>query len=158
MRHLFEHSYYSKTACRETMDSLSDISNWADQAISTWTNSRIKLQSGLSLDVIMSFETHLDFQFPADFKELYQKVNGFEDFHLNKHMFSLWSLNRILKEYQEDNESNYVGFCDFLINSHTIGFLKSEEGVYKGYSQIKPIAKTFREAIELINKNSDLLY
>ena len=67
-------------------------------------------------------------------------------------------MERILKEYQEDDDNNYVGFCDYLINSHSIGFFKSEEGIYKSYSQIHPIAKTFREAIDLINTNSDLLY
>ena len=140
------------------MKSSSDILSWADQAISTWTNSGIKLQHGLSLEVIKNFEAQLGFQFPADFRELYQKANGFEDFDWNKHMFSLWSLDRILREYQEDNDENYVGFCDYLINSHSIGFFKSEEGVYKSYNQIEPIAKTFKEAIELINTNSDLLY
>jgi cell wall assembly regulator SMI1 len=83
------------------MESSSEILGWTGQAILTWTNSGIKLQQGLSLNTIMDFEEQLNFQFPQDFKELYQKVNGFEDFEWNKQMFSLWSLNRILKEYQE---------------------------------------------------------
>jgi hypothetical protein len=140
------------------MESSSDILNWADQAVLTWTKSGIKLQAGLSLEVILGFEVQLDFRFPEDFRELYQKINGFKDFDWNKHMFSLWSLERIIKEYQKDDENNYVGFCDYLINSHSIGFFKSEEGIYKSYSQIEPIARTFREAIELINTNADLLY
>jgi hypothetical protein len=140
------------------MESSSDILSWTDRAILVWTNSGIKFQPGVSLNIITSYEAQLDFQFQLDFKELYQKVNGFEDFDWNKHMFSLWSLERILKEYRENNDNNYVGFCDYLINSHSIGFFKSEKGVYKSYSQIEPIADTFREAIELINTNSDLLY
>lgn len=100
----------------------------------------------------------MDFQFPTDFKELFQKANGFEDFDWNGHMFSLWSIERILIEYREDKDNNYIGFCDFLINAHSIGFLKTDEGIFKSYTQIEPIAKTFREAIELINTNSDLLY
>jgi hypothetical protein len=140
------------------LESSSDIISWADEAIATWTNSCIKLQPGLSLEAIRSFEEQLDFQFPPDFIELYQRANGFEGFDWNKDMFSLWPLERILKEYREDNDDNYVGFCDYLINSHSIGFFKSEQGVYKSYSQMQPIAKTFREAIELININSDLLY
>jgi hypothetical protein len=140
------------------MENSSDILSWTDEAISTWTKNGIKFQAGLSLEVIMTFEVQLHFRFPPDFRELYQKVNGFEDFYLNKHMFSLWSLERILKEYREDNDDNYLGFCDYLINSHSIGFIKREQGIYKSYSQIEPIARTFREAIELININSDLLY
>ena len=106
------------------MESSSEILGWTGQAILTWTNSGIKLQQGLSLNTIMDFEEQLNFQFPQDFKELYQKVNGFEDFEWNKQMFSLWSLNRILKEYQEDDDNNYVGLCDYLISSHSIGSLK----------------------------------
>ena len=140
------------------MKSSSDILSWTDQAISTWTDNGIKLQPRLPREVITTFEAQLGFEFPEDFRELYQRVNGFEDFDWNTHMFSLWSLDRILKEYQEGDDDNYVGFCDYLINSHSIGFFKSEEGVYKSYSQIEPIAKTFREAIDLINTNSDLLY
>jgi hypothetical protein len=140
------------------MESSSEILGWAGQAILTWTNSGIKLQQGLSLNTIMDFEEQLNFQFPQDFKELYQKVNGFEDFEWNKHMFSLWSLDRILKEFQEDDNNNYVGFCDYLISSHSIGFFKTEEGVFKSYDQTNPIAKTFKESIDLINSNLDLLY
>jgi hypothetical protein len=140
------------------MESSSEILGWTGQAILTWTNSGIKLQQGLSLNTIMDFEEQLNFQFPQDFKELYQKVNGFEDFEWNKQMFSLWSLNRILKEYQEDDDDNYVGLCDYLISSHSIGFFKTEEGVFKSYDQTNPIAKTFKESIDLINSNLDLLY
>lgn len=107
--------------------------------------------------MIKTFEARIDFQFPPDFRELYQKVNGFEDFDWNIHMFSLWSLDRIAKEYQKDDDDNYVGFFDYLINSHSIGFFKSEKGVYKSYSHVESIATTFKEAIELINTNSDLL-
>jgi hypothetical protein len=139
------------------MESSSEILGWTGEAILTWTNSGIKLRQGHSLNAIVDFEEQLNFQFPQDFKELYQKVNGFEDFEWNKHMFSLWSLDRILKEFQEDDNNNYVGFCDYLISSHSIGFFKTEEGVFKSYDQTKPIAKTFKASIDLINLNSDLL-
>jgi hypothetical protein len=140
------------------VESSNCITNWVDEAISFWTNSGIKLKAGFSLEGIRSFERQLDFQFPPDFVELYQRVNGFEDFDCNNDMFSLWSLERILIEYRNDNDNNYIGFCDYLINSHSIGFFKSEPGVYKSYNQMKPIAKTFRETIELMNINPRLLY
>jgi hypothetical protein len=154
VHYLFKHFLGKLFLTKNSSQTLS----WTDRAISTWTKSGIKLQSGLSLDVIMHFEMQLGFQFPPDFRELYQKVNGFEDFDWNKDMFSLWSLERILKEYKEDDNDNYVGFCDYFIMSHTLGFLKKEEGIFNSYSQTEPIAKTFREAIELINTNSDLIY
>lgn len=73
-------------------------------------------------------------------------------------MFSLWSIERILDEYIEDNNSNYIGFCDYLINSHSIGFLKRTKGVFKSYDQTKSICNTFQEAIELMNSGSGRLY
>jgi hypothetical protein len=140
------------------MDNPRQILSWTDEAISIWTTVGIKLQDRLSSDKISEFEKQLEYKFPQDFLDLYQKVNGFKDFDWNEHMFSLWSVDRILKEYQEDNDNNYVGFCDFLINSHSIGFFKTGKGIFKSYDQTQPIACTFEEAIALINSNSDLLY
>ncbi|MEP7230797.1 MAG: SMI1/KNR4 family protein [Ginsengibacter sp.] len=140
------------------MDNSKQILSWTDHVIHIWTAKGIKLQKGISIDKISDFEKLLDFTFPQDFIELYSKVNGFEDFDWNEHMFSLWSLDRILEEYQDDGDTNYIGFCDFLINSHSIGFFKTGQGIFKSYDQKKSIGNTFKEGIELINSNSDLIY
>jgi cell wall assembly regulator SMI1 len=50
-----------------------------DETINIWKNTDVKLQLGASLENISELEIKLDFVFPKDFKELYQKVNGFED-------------------------------------------------------------------------------
>jgi cell wall assembly regulator SMI1 len=91
----------------EFMNNSKHTLSWTNQAIDLWTSKGIKLQNGISIDKISDFEKLLDFKFPQDFIELYFKANGFEDFDWNEHMFSLWSLDRILKEYQEDNDTNY---------------------------------------------------
>jgi len=140
------------------MNTPGQILSWTDQAISIWTTNGVKLQDGISSNAISDFEKLLNFKFPQDFIDLYLKANGFEDFDWNEHMFSLWSFDRILKEYQEDNNNNYIGFCDFLINSHSIGFFKTETGIFKNYDQTQAIANTFKEGIELINSNSGLIY
>ena len=140
------------------MDNSKQASNWTDRSIDIWTSKGIKLQNGISIDKISEFEKLLDFKFPQDFTELYSKANGFEDFDWNENMFSLWSLDRILKEYREDGDTNYIGFCDYLINSHSIGFFKTDKGIFKSYDQTQPIGNTFKEGIELINSNSDLIY
>lgn len=139
------------------MDRSNQTLRWTDQAIATWTSKGIKLQKGVSVDKISDFEKLLGFSFPQDFTDLYKKVNGFEDFDWNEYMFSLWSLDRIMKEYQEE-DTNYIGFCDFLINSHSIGFFKTDIGIYKSYDQTKPIAGNFKEFVLLLNSNDDLLY
>ena len=51
-----------------------------------------------------------------------------------------------------------VDFCDFLINSHCIGFFKTAAVVFKDVNPNFAIALTFEEAIELINIDSDLIY
>lgn len=140
------------------MDNSEQALCWTDQPIFYWTEKGIKLQAGISVDKIYDFEKLLDFAFPQDFVDLYKKVNGFQDFDWNEHMFSLWSLDRIVKEYQEDEDKNYVGFCDFLLNSHSIGFFKTDIGVYKGYDQTRSIANGFQDCILLLNLNDDLLY
>ncbi len=141
------------------MDDLNQIVNWVDQAVVTWKAKGIKLQKGASLSKISEYEEQLEFKFPQEFIELYQRVDGFEDFEWDENMFSIWSLERILKEYKEDNDTNFIGFSDFLICSHMIGFSKTETGIYlKGYDQIRPITSSFQDTIALINANSDLIY
>jgi hypothetical protein len=139
------------------MDS-KEIFNWTAQAFSDWNSQGIKLNKGTSFQIISDFESLLSFKFPQDFSELYSKVNGFEDFDWNEHMFSLWSLDRILKEYEEGDDTNYIGFCDFLINSHSIGFHKNDRNIYKHYNESEVIADNFQGFILLLNSNDDLIY
>ena len=140
------------------MDNSKQILSWTDQAIIQWTEKGIKLQEGILIDNLHDFEKSLDFTFPQDFIELYTKVNGFENFDYNENMFSLWSLDRILKEYKEDGDTNYVSFCDFLINSHSLGFYKDDGRIYKYYNEPEAIADNFQDFILLLNSNDDLLY
>lgn len=140
------------------MEKSKQTTSWIDQVINTWTTKGIKLQVGISIDKIYEIELLISFKFPQDFIELYSKVNGFQDFEWNENMFSLWSLDRILKENQENGNTNFIGFCDFLINSHSIGFLKSNKGIFKSHNKTTAIGNTFKEVIELINSNSALIY
>ncbi len=156
VRHRIDSSLLIKKL--EFMDKSKQILSWADQAIDSWISKGIKLQNGISIDKISDFEILLDFKFPQDFIELYSKANGFDDFDWNENMFSLWSLDRILNEYQEDGDSNYIGFCDFLINSHSIGFYKSDQRIYKYYNEPESIAGNFQDFVFLLNSNDDLLY
>ncbi len=140
------------------MESLKEISDWADKVISIWNSKGIMLEKGVSVEEISELERLLDFRFPKDFVQLYTKANGFKALDWDENMFSFWPLDRILEEYQKDGDTNYIGFCDFLINSHSIGFFKTDEGIFKSYDQIQPIGNTFKEGIELIISNSDLIY
>ena len=139
------------------MENSEEILTWIDKAIAVWRGQQIELLPGATIHRISEVEGVIGFKFPADFVNFYLRVNGFKDFGWNNDMFSMWPLGRIIEEYEEiDND--FVPFCDFLINSHQIGFVKSQSGVFKSYDRSKPIANSFKEAIELINSNSDLIY
>jgi len=140
------------------MNDSTNTVNWTDQAIYSWTKSNTKLQPGLSVDLISEFETLLNFKFPQDFIDLYQKVNGFKDLDWNEHMFSFWPLDKIIVEYKIDNDNTYIGFCDFLINSYSIGFSKDSNKIFKHFDRQNPICDTFKEAVFLINSGSGNIY
>ncbi|SMO34862.1 SMI1 / KNR4 family (SUKH-1) [Flavobacterium resistens] len=125
--------------------------------ISIWNEADIKLQSGASEELILEFEKKLNFKFPKDFRSFYLKVNGFVDFEWNKNMFSLWSLERIYEESKFDQNLDYIAFCDYLINSHSMGFMKSRNGIFMNTTNEK-VCETFEEFIGLLNTNSDKLY
>lgn len=131
---------------------------WINEAILTWQKEGIALRPGALDAYIAEVEQWLGFKFPNDFYELYKVVNGFENSGMNRDMFSLWPLEVIWDEYQGNKDDEFIAFCDYLINSHQIGFIKGQTGIYKDYARTEKIANSFREFIELLNGNSDPLY
>jgi len=133
--------------------------NLIDNIIVLWTNEKIKLSPPATIEEIKVTEKTLSFQFPNDFKEFYLKINGFLDWDWTKNMFSIWPLARIIEEYNKESDKSFIVFADYLINSHHIGFVKGENGVFKN-SGAKPefVTGSFTEAISLINLDKDILY
>ncbi len=97
-------------------DLLSDSENWIKEARDFWLSKGIKLEPGSQVKDIEATESAIGFTFPLDMKELYQVVNGFENFDWTPGMISIWSLKRIEKEYMAASDKRFVGFCDFLIS------------------------------------------
>jgi len=141
------------------------------EIIQQWKVEKIQLNPPATLDAIKHTEDTVNYTFPSDFKELYLIADGFKDWDWRPNMFSLWPLQRIIDEYlealsrnngkssyQDEHAKNFVGFCDYLINSHQIGFFKNKIGVYKSYDEFNPIAKSFNDALQLINKDTELIY
>jgi hypothetical protein len=139
------------------------MNEWVQTVVSKWKTEGVKINDGASLTDIEALESALDFKFPYDFKDFYLAINGFKDLDWQEHMFYFWPLERILEEFNESLDKNVVGFCDFLIASHYIGFMKNRVGIFKLYStwhnaEEKPIAQTFEEVVAMINSSSDLIY
>lgn len=139
-------------------DEPTDNNLWSEATHSLWLNRGLKLEPGASIADIEATELEVGFQFPADMKALYLVVNGFRDWDMDlPSVVSIWPMERIREEYITNSDKNFVGFGDFLINSHRIGFFKDRVGIYKSYDEFNSIADSFRKAIRLINSNDDVI-
>jgi hypothetical protein len=136
------------------------MNNWVEKVVLKWTAEDVEVNDAASMDDIVWAERALDFKFPNDFKELYLTINGFKDHEWQEHLFFFWSLKFLVEEFNSSNDKNFVGFCDYLIASHYIGFRKDKPGIFKMYSVVEnePIAQTFEEVVTMINSNSALIY
>jgi hypothetical protein len=130
---------------------------WITEAMATWRREGIALQAGVSLQYIEEVEQMLGFTFPDDFKEFYSTVDGFAQDTMSKSMIYMWSMNMIFQEYIAGDDDDFIAFCDYMINSHRIGFIKGLPGIYKCYDLVIPIAETFSTCIQLIYTDSDLI-
>lgn len=131
---------------------------WINDAILTWQKEGIKLRPGALETYIAEMEPWLGFTFPQDFYEFYKVVNGFERHESNQEMFSLWSLETLWEEYSGSKDTEFIGFCDYMINSYQFGYLKSQPGIYRNAIGYEKVADSFKEFIELLNTDSELLY
>ena len=130
-----------------------------DKIIDQWTSKKIKISPPSTIDAIKVTENILNFQFPDDFKEFYLKLDGFADWDWTENMFSIWPLARIVEEYNNESNKNFIVFADYLINSHQYGFKKDQTGIFKNYAeQPEFLTETFAETIYLISSDADILY
>ena len=137
------------------------MENWVQGVISKWKSEDIKLNPPATIVEIENTEAVLNFTFPADFKEFYLQANGFNEWDmLDNSYISLWPLDRIIEEYNKWGGPEFIGVCDFLINSHAIGFVKNQSGVFKSYNYLEnnAIAETYQEAIRMINSGAGAIY
>lgn len=133
----------------------SDIEAWVKATKKEWLSKLINLEPGTQQGTIDETEAVIGFKFPMEMRALYLVVNGFKDCAWTKGMISLWPMARIQEEYHLCRDKNFVGFCDYLINSHAVGFFKDKSGIYKSYDEFNPVTQCFIQAIELINKDAD---
>ena len=133
-------------------------SNWLNQALRQWQNEGIALNPPTTLTTISDAEQKLIFTFPDSFKELYLAADGFKDNAWRENMFSIWPIERILFEFIERKDSLFIGFSDYLINSHALGFYRGFDGIYKDVDPHFPVARSFEECINFINSDTSMIY
>jgi|GEM_PF-6718188 len=98
-----------------------------------WIKEGIELNRAATSGQILSCEEAIGFRFPTDFTQFYFLYNGFKEFNMDSKLLSLWSIEKIQAEYDPSDE--FIGFCDYLINSHQIGYIKSQHGIYLDYNR-----------------------
>jgi hypothetical protein len=132
------------------------MNDWTETIIACWVHEKVRLNLGASMEAIHQAEQTLGFRFPEDFKRFYLRVNGCEDWLPN--LFTLWSLEQMIAEYPIGPNKNFIGFSDYSIHCHQIGFLKDQEGIFKYSDAPEKIAETFEAGLTLINTDSILVY
>ena len=137
------------------------MESWITNAIRQWREEKIELNQGASFADIEKVQDLIGFKFPSDFRELYLVANGFVDFEARGFFLSLWSLGRIIENY--DKGKQFIMFGDHSLSVCQYGFHRSKPGIFKTYTHhqqgpIEHIAESFRQTVELINLDSELLF
>jgi SMI1 / KNR4 family (SUKH-1) len=127
------------------------LDSWIQNAINYWKLDKIDLLPGADLKSISSLEKDVGVKLPTDFIDFYLTVNGFKDLRVNSNMFCIWPIEKIRKDYLVFHDKNFIGFCDYLMDSHWIGLHKISQGVFNDFDLEKPITGTFKEFIKFIN-------
>lgn len=119
----------------------------------------LTIAKGISPQKLVELETKLNFNFPPDFKEFHLISNGFLNWEMDENCFSIWTFDRIEESYSETKytEPDFIPIADYLINCQHYGYIRGKKGIYSD-SSLKPVAENFVELINLIIKDSDLLY
>jgi hypothetical protein len=139
------------------MNSTETYDDWAIGIDLFWREQSIPLEPGVPEAYIHQTGKDLGVEFPDALVALYKRVNGFTRNNWNPGMFVIWPLERMLEEHVIEKDQDFVGFSDYLICSHIIGFRKDKEGIWKNYDLHSAVCATFEEAIELINADSILV-
>ncbi|MEN0053336.1 MAG: SMI1/KNR4 family protein [Mucilaginibacter sp.] len=137
------------------------MENWIEEVITKWQLEGVRLNPPAAISDIEEVESILDFRFPEDFKAFYSVINGFDGLDWQEHMFTFWPLKLIIEDFEAASDKSFIGFCDFLINSYSIGFVRNRDGIFKSYNYIEnkeSIARSFEEVVDMINSNNDLIY
>jgi hypothetical protein len=132
--------------------------DWAIGIERFWLEQGIPLEPGVPEAYIRQTAKDLGVEFPDAFIALYKRINGFTINNWNPGMFVIWPLERMLEKHVIEKDKDFVGFSDYLICSHIIGFREDRAGIWKNYDLHEAVCATYEETIELINEDSILVH
>jgi hypothetical protein len=112
-----------------------------EKLIEAWRQESIRLRPPATLEEIADCERHISFSFPADFKNFYLQVDGFEPPDMDDRDLNLWSIDQIKAAFDPDYE--FIAFVGGWFNVRMFGFIKGESGVFCTDNFLQPVAISF---------------
>jgi len=133
--------------------------NAIEQAIEKWKLEGVALHSPSEDSVVVTKLSSLGRPISRDVLSLYKATGGMEDSYSDSHMWSLWSLERVVSETLRYSRP-YILFADFAIDSHFYCFKYENEerslvGVdYLNGEEPEILAGSVQEFFEILNQNA----
>ena len=120
-----------------------------------WLKQGIALGNGASESQVEELESENHIVLPDDFREYLLSISVREDWFMDDSMISFWTIKRIREEYLDtrNEETAYLAFADFLINSHEYAIkLQSDSAIAPVFFLcghfVTQIASSFTEFLE----------
>ena len=133
--------------------------NALKRAIKKWGREEVPLHLPIEESIIAAKLSKLGRPYSADVVELYCVTGGMEDGYSDSHMWTLWSLERVVKE-SAVYPRPHIRFADFLIDSHFYCFkyeneARSSVGVdYLNGEEPELVAGSVEEFFEILESDA----
>ena len=86
-------------------------------AVNYWRSQSVPLLPAATNEEIEAAFARSNCSLSSDVRRLYAATGGFSDYATDDNSWSLWSLDRLVRE-NHDRDSDHLWFADWLISSH----------------------------------------
>jgi len=130
-----------------------------ETAIEKWKLEGVALNPPIEESVVVAKLSVLGRPYSRDVLGLYAAIGGMEDGYSDSHMWSLWSLERVVSETTRYDRP-YILFGDFLIDSHFYCFKYENEDRssvavdYLNGEVPELLAESVQEFFEILNNDA----
>jgi hypothetical protein len=126
-----------------------------------WKQDGLDLAKPLTKNEVIDNFAKLEILISRDIIDVYSNLGGMSDCDSDSVCFSFWTVEKIIEENESNSEFTF--FADFLIESHLYGFKFENENVssihiYYGENEIEKVAGSFEEFFEIYLTSSKDLY
>lgn len=128
-----------------------------------WHKECLKLIEAKSENEIVEKLSILKIPISQDVIEVYSHLGGMVDGESDATLFSFWDVDKILEEEENEPNSEFIAFADFLLYSHLYYFkfeneLVSSIHIWWGEKDVEKIADSFEEFFENFLNNPEKYY